>query len=322
MMGKKKMRYPRDEALYNLIQENEFFIFLGYLPSAVRHVAGEDTLWHGEGRPPKQLYDMLVCLAIKEYFGLSLRRTMGIIRFLRYSGHIDVNIPCFKTLNNYMNNGEIKPYLDALIKITSDPLRTVEHFFATDSTGVSTCCFSSWFCIRTRKKTKRRDHIMTHLTIGTMLNGACAVDVRTKRGEDNVIFRKHVADIGKDFNVEEWSGDSTYLSRENCNAVADIRAEPWFRLKNNITAKAKGSISWRKMVRGFREEPEIANPKYHRRSNAESTFSAKNRKFGSHVRSKYPTSQCTEETLKWVDYNFTVLARAKFECGITPSFAA
>lgn len=321
MMGKKKKRYPRDEALYNLIQENEVLIFLGYLPFAVQYVAGEDTLWHGEGRPPKRLYDILVCLSVQQYFGFSLRRTMGILKLLKYSGYIDASIPCFKTLNNYLNNGELKPYLDELIKITSNPLSTIEHFFATDSTGVATSCFSSWFSIRTRKKTKKRDHIRTHVSTSTKLNAACAVDVRIKPGEDNVIFREHIADVSKDFDVEEWSGDSAYLSRENCNAVCAIGAEPWIRLKSNTTTKAKGSPGWRKMVRGFREMPEIANPKYHRRSNSESTFSAKNRKFGSHVRSKNPTPQCIEETLKWIDYNFTVLARAKFEHNITPSFA-
>jgi len=321
-MGKKKARYPRDEALYNLIQENEVAIFLKYLPFAARYVAGNGNLWHGEGRPPKRLYDILVCLAVKEYFGFSLRRNMGILRLLAYSGFIDAEIPCFKTLNNYMNNSEINAYLDELIKITSNPLSTIEHFFATDSTGVATFCFSSWFSIRTRKKINKRDHIRTHVSTSTKLNAACAVDVRIKPGEDNVIFREHVADVSKDFDVEEWSGDSTYLSRENCDAVSAIGAEPWFRLKSNTTAKAKGSPGWRKMVRGFRETPEIANQKYHRRSNGESTFSAKNRKFGAFVRGKKPHAQCIEETLKWIDYNFTVLARAKFEYSITPSFAA
>lgn len=322
MVKSKKKRYPRDEATYNLLQENEIFIFLRYLPLAVNWVAGNESLWSGEGRPPKDLEDILTCLAIYRYFGFSLRRTMGILRLLKKVGATHVSIPCFKTLNNYMNKAAIRPYLDDLIKLTSNPLAILEHFFSTDSTGVSTSCFSSWYSIRTRKKTKRRDHIMAHITTGTKLNAVMAADVKTKRGGDSVILRKHIKEVAKGFDVKEWSGDPAYLSRENCNAVAQVGGEPWFKIKSNTTARSRGSYAWRKTVRCFRERPEEADPKYHRRSNSESTISAKKRKYGDKVKAKKDVSKVNEEMLAWVDYNFSVLSRAYYEHGIVPDFAA
>ena len=161
---------------------------------------------------------------------------------------------------------------------------------------------------------------MVHISVGTRSNVVVAIDVRTTKGDDNVIFRSHVKRVNRTFDVDEWSGDSAYLSRENCNAVHAIGAEPWFKLKTNTTAKAKGSPTWKKMVTISKENPEIANPKYHKRSNVESTNSAKKRKFNNFVRGKLSTSKKNEEHLSWIGYNFSLIPRAYYEFGIKPSF--
>jgi len=316
-----RKRYPRDESLYNLIQENEVMLFLRYLPLAVWWVAGNKSLWRGRGRPPKNLYDIIVCLAIRKYFNFSLRRGMGLLKLFRALGVIDVSIPCFKTLDNYQRSTEIVPYLDEVLKLTAEPLTLIEHFFATDTTGTATTCYSSWFDIRTRKKGMKRQHMMAHVTVGTKLKSAVAFDARTGRGGHSEVLREHIAEVAKSFEVKEWSADRAYLSRENCNAVAAVGAEPWFKLKSNTTAKTRGSPAWRKMVLEFWQNPEVAERKYHRRSAVESAISAKKRKFGSFVRAKKDASKENEETLSWIGYNFSVLCRAVHEFGLKPHFA-
>jgi len=319
-MGSRK-RYPRDESLYNLIQENEVMLFLRYLPLAAWWVAGNKNLWTGRGRPPKNLYDVLVCLAIRKYFNLSLRRGMGLLRLFRALGVIDVSIPCFKTLDNYQHSDEIRSYLDEVLKLTTEPLRPVEHFFSTDTTGTATTCYSSWFDIRTMKEGRKCQHLMAHVTVGTRLKAAVAFDARTNRGGHSEILKEHVAEVAKDFEVKEWSADRAYLSRENCNAVAAVGAEPWFKLKCNTTARSRGSPAWRRMVLEFWRNPEVAERKYHRRSAVESAISAKKRKFGGFVRARKDASKENEETLGWIGYNFSVLGRAVHEFGLKPQFA-
>jgi transposase len=315
------MRYPRDESLYNLIQENEVMLFLRYLPLAAWRVTGNKSLWRGTGRPPKNLYDIIVCLAVRKYFNLSLRRGMGLLKLFRALGVIDAQIPCFKTLDNYQRSDEIRPYLDEVLKLTTEPLQSLEHFFATDTTGIASTCYSSWFDIRTRKEGKKRDYIMAHVTVGTKLKAAVALDTRAGHGGHNEILKDHIKEVAKSFKVEEWSGDQAYLSRENCNAVAAVGGEPWFKPKSNTTARTSGSPAWRRMVLEFRQNPEAAEQKYHRRSVVESTMSAKKRKFGSFVRARENTSKENEETLSWVGYNFSVLCRAIHEFGLKPHFA-
>lgn len=305
----------RNESLYNLAQENEVLVFLNYLPKAVMRVARNKTLWKGEGRPPKDLYDVLVCLMIQHYIGFSTRRSMGIIEVFTSFARMHVEIPCFKTLCNYRNKECIKPYLDRLIDETSKPLVLLEHDFSTDASGASTQTFSSWYSLRVGKKIHHRDHIMSHVTTSRLLNAAVAVNVECKKGKDSVYMREHVERVRRNFMIKDWSGDSMYLSRANCNAVAEAGGNPWFRLKKNTTAKPKRLVAWKRMVIALRSDPE-AMKRYHKRSNSESTFSAKKRKFGSSVRSKNDSAKENEEHSKWVGYNFSVLSRAKYQYGI------
>ena len=312
--------FHRDESLYNMVQENELFLLLEYLPMAAWWVAKNRNLWRGVGRPPKDLYDILVCLTIQQYFGKSLRRSMGIIRMVAKFAGWDISIPCFKTLDNYLNNPDVEYMLDELIEITSNPLRLVETAFATDSTGVSTLNFSSWYSIRCKKRLRRRDHVKAHLTTTIKLNSVACVDVTEPTVGDSTPFKEHVRQVAKNFLVREWSADAAYLARKNCDAVAEVGGEPWFMIKSNTTPRAAGSSAWKGMVNTFKNDPETAEGKYHKRSNVESTISAKKRKFGSSVRSKEITSQVNEEKSKWVGYNFTVLNRAYFEHDIIPDF--
>ena len=317
---KRKKSYRKDEALYNLIQENEIFIFLRFLPMAALFVCKNETLWKGEGRPACNLKDILICLAIQQYFGKSLRRSMGIIRFVTRAAHISVAIPCFKTLDNYMNNLSIKPYLASVIEITSKSLNELERFFATDSTGETTSTASTWFNIRSGRTIEKKDHVTVHITTGTFLNTVTAVTVNAYEGEDNIIFRKHNQLTGKNFTIEEHSGDSKYLCKENCEEVESVGGVPFFRPKSNTLVRSDGSYAWLRMMLNYHNHPIKAKRSYNRRLNVESTIHAKKTKFGSYVRSRNDIAKENESILQWIGYNFSVLSRANYQCDIDPYF--
>lgn len=319
-MQEKKKRYPRNEAVYNLIQENEAYIFLGLLPKVVYALVKNKSLWCGEGRPSKKLYDILICLSIQRYIGFSTRRSLGMIDLLTKAAGISVKIPCFKTLNNYRNKPELDYYLDKIIMLTSKEVSSLEHDFATDMTGERTKTFSAWYSIRTGKKIRRRDCLAAHITTGVKTNIVSAVDISVKKGRDNKIFREHVKKASRDFNVSSWSGDSVYASRENCTALRAKNIKPYFRLKKNVTARSKGHPAWKLMVNEYRNDQEDYDKNYHKRSNAESTNSAKKRKFNDFVRSRNAIAKENESKLGWTCYNFSVLSRAIYEFDIEPKF--
>lgn len=319
-MEKKKKRYPRDEVLYNLAQENEVFFFLDHLPEVAHIVAKNDNLWTGKGRPPKNLYDILICLTIQHYVGFSDRRSIGIIKLFTQARKIKVDVPCFKTLNNYRNNEQIKPYLKKLLETLAKPLAKVEEDFSTDSSGERTSTSSSWYNIRTGKEIRKRDHITIHVTTTRRFNMPVAVDISVDRGRDNIYFREHVTKVYGNFNINDWTGDSVYASRDNCNALEDVNGNPYFKLKKSFTAKPKSSPLWKRMILKSKNNSEDYDRHYHKRSNSETTFHAKKSKFGDYVRCKGDTAKENESMLKWICYGFTALARAVYILGIEPNF--
>lgn len=307
----------RNNALYNKAQENEIFVFFDYLPKVVSFVCKNDSLWSGMGAPPAKLYDVLMNLSIKQYFGRSLRRSMGLIRLMKKSFKISFKVLCFKTLDNYLNNPSLKKYLDKLTTYTSNPLRFLEKNFATDKTGERTVTRSSWYSIRCNKEIKKRDHINVHITTGCELHSVTSVDVLVEKGKDNIIFRKHVKALEKEgYDMNIHSGDGAYLSRENCTAVEEAGGKPRFHLKKGLTKKPKGHPAWKKMLNYAEENPQQYEDEYHVRSNVESTNSAKKQKFGDKVSCKNDTAKEQECHLTWCCYNFTVLSRAYYELDI------
>jgi len=311
----------RSEALYNLSQEYEVFIFLEYLPKVIYSVCKDYKPKKDVGAPPADLYDVLMNLSIKQYFGKSLRRSIGLIRLCRKAFNLYFNVLCFKTLDNYLGDPCIKTYLDKIINFTSSPLKYIEHNFATDKTGERTRTYSSWYSIRCNKETKKRDHINVHITTGCFLHPVVAIDILTEKGKDNIIFRKHIRDIKeRGFNISIHSGDSVYLSRENCTAVEEAGGKPRFKLKRGLTKKPKGHPAWKKMLIHAEKNPEDYDKEYHTRSNVECTNSSKKRKFGDTVHCKEDTAKENESHLTWCCYNFSILSRVYYELGIEPNF--
>src|SRR3989338_6025834 len=166
----------RNESLYNMSQENEVFIFFEYLPRVTLFVCKNDILWKGVGAPPAALYDVVMNLSIKQYFGRSLRRSMGLIRMCKKAFNLRFKVLCFKTLDNYLNNSSLKSYLNQVIRYTSNPLKYLEKNFATDKTGERTKTYSSWYSIRCNKETKKRDNINVHIDVISLFSFFIASD--------------------------------------------------------------------------------------------------------------------------------------------------
>src|SRR3989344_8975454 len=129
---KKRKRWPRDEALYNEVQESEFLNFFEFVRFLTNKVCKN-----------KKMKSVISCLLIwRKFPNLSVRRARGFLVLLRKFGVIHANIPCFKTLSNYNERNSLQPILDKLMEESSKPLSVIEHDFATDMTGIRTTLFS------------------------------------------------------------------------------------------------------------------------------------------------------------------------------------
>lgn len=316
---RKRKRYPRDESAYNQSQEEEFLIFLKYLEPAVNYVLDLNLPPNSTFEHYKTMHDNLICLSLKRYFGKSLRRSMGVIRYIVRKDFPDVKVPCFKTLDNYQNNPTVSFYVDKIIEATAQPLSLIETRFTTDGTGEATSSYSTWYSIKTGKECKRKEHKIAKVTSTVLLNAAVAVEVSDS---EDPSLTSHVELVSHSFTIQHWSGDALYLTRENCNSVSVKGGEAHIRIKCNTVANAKGSSEWSRTVTLQKRKDVREFDELNLRQNAESTNSAKKRKFGSCTLAKNEWSQVNDIKLSWLDYDFSVLSRAYFEYDIVPKFLA
>ncbi len=308
---KTKKRWPRNEALYNEIQESEFLNFFEF----VRFLANKVC-------KTKKMKSIITCLIIwRKFPNLSVRRARGFLILLRKFRIIYANIPCFKTLSNYNEDNSLQIILDNLIEESSKPLSVIEHDFATDMTGIRTTLFTSWFSIRAKKKTRRRDHLRDHISAGIKSMIVPAVDIRMKEGKDNIIMREHVDKITEDFTINDWLGDTKYWCKENCRKVSSKNGNPYFKCREGKTAwngKQSGVPSWKDMNQESKEHPRRYKKHYRFRVKAECTIHSKKAIHGDKVYSRLSSARKNEETLRWINHNINVLNRARIEWKINP----
>ncbi len=305
-----KKRWPRDEILYNKIQESEFLNFFDFVKFISLKVCRN-----------KKMRNIVVCLIIWHKFpNLSSRRAKGFLEFLVKFKVINVKILCFKTLCNYRENPLISNLLDELVIESSKPLKEIEHDFATDATGIRTKLFSTWYSLRCKKEIKKRDHLTIHITTGVKSNIVTALNVEMKSGKDNQIFREHVDKISENFKVNEFSGDGKYWCKENCRKIVEAGAKPYFKVWKNWSGKSRECMPWKLMNLESKNNPEEYGKHYHKRSNVESTNMSKKMLHGDKVYSKSDSARVNEETLRWINHNINVLNRAKHQWNIIPKF--
>ena len=234
---------------------------------------------------------------------------------------IFIDIPCFKTLSNYNENNSLQIVLDNLIEESSKPLSVIEHDFATDSTGIRTKLFSTWFSLRCKRRIRRRDHLTIHTTTGVKSGIITSLNVEVKQGKDNKIFREHVDKTSENFKINEWSGDGMYWCKKNCQKVSEKGGKPYFKCKVGKTAwngKQDGYPSWKEMNKEFLDNKKEYGKHYHKRSNAESTNHSKKSLHGDKVYSHLKSARINEATLRWINHNINVLNRARYEWKINP----
>ena len=310
-MKKKKKRWPRNEAMYNQIQKNEFVSFIDYIEFLRNKVCKS-----------ARMKRMITCLIIWHKFpNLSARRAESFLLFLKRFGVLGFTIPCFKTLSNYREDNSMQSILDELITESSKPLSAIEHDFGTDSTGIKTKLFSTWYSLRIKKKIRKRDHITVHASMGIKSMTVTALNIETKQGKDNIIFQEHVDKTNENFDIDEWSGDGMYWAKKNCKKIAEVGGKPYFKCKTGKTAwngKQSGVLAWKEMNTEEKENKEEYDKHYHKRSKLESGNHSKKALHGDKVYSKLKSARINEETLRWVNHNINVLNRAKQEWGINP----
>lgn len=172
-----------------------------------------------------------------------------------------------------------------------------------DSTGFSLSTSSKYFDIRIGRRNKRKDNAKLHIIVCAKTGIIPEFSTTNWEGKgtgDGPQFRKMLKYLKE---IELAVGDGTYSSRVSCNAVAEKKGRAIFHVRSDATTKAKSSPEWKRMVRFFKENPELYEVIYHIRSFVEAVISSIKKRFNSFLRSRKKRMQKKELALKVISYN-------------------
>ena len=308
--------YSQDWANYNRAQSQEIELFDMFLSQLVSTI--EESEQKKRGRPRLRLSDEIFCCIMKIYSQLSSRRSQCLFNQALQRQQI-THSPHYNALSKALLRPEITPILHDLVRLSALPLAGIETDFAIDSSGFR-CSSFGMYCEQTHGIKRMRNWLKVHICTGIKTNIISDVVITDENVGDSPQFEKLLRRTAQSFDINEISADGGYSSRKNHDVVGELGGKAFIPFKENATGKSRGSILWRKAFLYFQLHKEEFEDHYHKRSNAESTFSAIKKKFGETIKSRKRKAQENEMLCKIIAYNITVLIGAMFELGITPDF--
>jgi transposase len=306
-----KKTYTQDWATYNQAQVQEFELFDKLLFNLVSDI--EEPEHVGAGRPPLKRSDQIFCSVMKVYSMLSSRRAQWLYLEAVQRNQID-HAPHFNVVSKALNKKEITPILYNLIRLTAQPLSSIESDFAVDSSGFRCSSFGQ-YCEEKHGSKRMRNWLKAHICIGVSTNIVTDIVVTDEHAADSNQFPKLIENTSDYFIIKEVSADPAYSSAKNHEIVDDLGAKAFILFKKNATGKNRGRL-WRKAYHYFQLNKDEFLEHYHKRSNAETTFSAIKMKFGETIKSRNRVAQENELLCKIIAYNITVLIRKIIEINV------
>jgi transposase len=232
--------------------------------------------------------------------------------------HISKNIH-YNAISRTLLKKEITPLLYNLVRFSARPLASVETDFAIDSSGFRCSTFGEYSNF-THGTAKTHNWLKVHICTGVKTNVVADVVITDEHGADSPQFKKLVQRTADNFQVKKVVADAAYSSSLNHEIVDRLGATAYIPFKKNATGESKDSKIWTHAFHYFQLRREEFLEHYHKRSNAETTFSAIKAKFGETIKSKNRTAQINEMLCKIIAYNITVVIREMIEIGFNYKF--
>jgi transposase len=303
-----RLTYSQPWSAYNRAQTTEKAQFCALLRDLVADVPSPEQK---RGRPSLPLKDMLFSAAFKVYSTMSGRRFMTDLKGAAEAGLI-ASVPHYNSIFNVLDRESITPILQELIARSAMPVKALETDFAVDSTGFGTQMFYRHFSAKYGRDKERRAFLKVHAAIGTKTNVVTAVVVTDCHVGDSPMLASLVTETADHFNVKRVSADKAYASVFNFDLIESLGAQPLVPFKSTSVVSDR-SETWNRLFHYFQWRKDEFLQRYHKRSNAESTFSAMKRKFGDTIRSKSPVAQRNEALLKVLCHNIVCVIHAMAE---------
>jgi len=315
-----RMTCTQEWPAYNQAQTHEEERFVALLRDLCNGIQQPEYKF---GRPRLPLADVVFGLVFKSYTTFSGRRFTCALKEAQTDGLIS-KAAHYNSAFRYLENPDLTPMLKSLIEQSASPLRAVETDFAVDSSGFATTTYSRWFDHKYGKERSKQTWVKTHLMCGVTTHVATSVEATPCESADGIQLPGLVRQTAKVFSVNEVSADKAYSDRNNLRVVQAVGGTAFIPFKANSTGMGNKHQRfdglWNRMWHFYNFNREAFLQHYHKRSNAETTFSMIKAKFGGSVRAKSPVAQVNEVLCKVLCHNICVLIQSIYELGLEPTF--
>ena len=111
--------------------------------------------------------------------------------------------------------------------------------------------------------------------------------------------------------IESVIGDTGYHSHRNCMLIEAKDVTPYLKPRRHSPQKPIGPPAWKRMIHSYRRNKLGWMKRYHKRSMAETAFSAIKRTLGHRLTSTRRDHQKLELMTRVIVYNLTVLIKSR-----------
>jgi transposase len=236
------------------------------------------------GQPMVFPGDLAKALLLQQYFQVANRVAQGLVLLFKEKLRITDTFS-YKSIERAYANRFVQDILHHLFIATQKPVIGKEHCFSTDGTGAPTSMKYNYETEKHRRKQDEERKLDTFeqliLTVGSQYKLITDFIMTSNPYANESPFLKEavqrVSSVYEDIDV--WTADAGYISRENTEAISLIGALPRIYPKKNDTFKAKGSSALKQMHYDLIRDPQQWLRDYHQRSISETVNSVYVRMF-------------------------------------------
>jgi len=280
-------------------------LFMDQVARAIKKIRAPWTPRH-TGRPPHSPRVVIFCCILKvmtcrtyegteAYVACMADDIQRLFQVTRVPGH--------SVIHRGMHQVSLR-YIRKLATMVVVECRHQGMDIAVNSSGFRTDSTSTWFDIRIRHESTRRDFLKLHIAIDIATGIIHGFTITPGPAHESPEFKRLMRQIPT---VGTVMADKAFSSRKNCQLVADKRGTPYLCFKDNVRERSGGSFAWTRSFRDYHDHPDTWMTIYHRREMVEAVFSSIKQRWSDSLASRHRWLRWRELALKVLVYNIKQL---------------
>ena len=317
-LKEKNFKYePKEEkeidwASYNLSKIHEMEFFLVFVREAVDGTQVKFQQNDGPGRPLANAFDLAKVLLVKTYFQVGERQAEGLASLFREKLALKSSVSA-SSIGRAHSRTDVQEILGNVFEATSAPIRDIETSFSGDGTGLPLSTKQNYANDRD-DQAKHAGYDKMAVLISNNFHIATGFIHANGTANDSPLFKPILEQTAQHFPfMNDVELDAGFISRQNCQLIAETGATPFIYPKTGITLRQDGSPAWKKMLKSLISDPQAWLRGYHPRSQSECYFSSHKRRFTRPLLRKLDDRKGVEAFCRVIGTNIAMLITAYFE---------